>query len=133
MSRGTISVARKEGAINGNFKGENMKDIFYSFNPINNSAQRVVSQTGCLKDVFIDREGIISIVKRLHKRRSKLKEVLGIKNTSQLKNRKYYRKHPRQGYNTNNKELFQELLENGLRIKEMNDILADTKRNEGDK
>lgn len=98
----------------------------YSQEAINKIAKIVTSQAGCSADFLLDREGLIEIDKKLRGRHKELKKKLGIKNRRQMKNRKYYRKHPKQGYNID-KQLFQELLELGLRIQEFSNILRELK------
>ena len=98
----------------------------YSLEAINKIAKMVTSQKGCLDDVFIDRDDLIKILHRLYNRQKKLKEALGIKNRSQLKNRKYYRLHHQQDYNID-KKLFRKLLDNGDRIQDICLILKSIK------
>lgn len=98
----------------------------FSLEPINKITKIVTSQAGCANSLFISIADKQEIVERLKARQGELKKALGIKNKSQLKNRKYYRNHTGQNYNTD-KELFHELLENGLQIKEMIDILTEAK------
>ena len=102
----------------------------YTLNPVDKTARIVTSQSGCTDSVTIGINGMRSIIHKLQKRQQELKLALGITNKKQLKNRKYYRNHkyrPRSNYNTEDPHLFRELLENGLRMKEIGCILAEMK------
>jgi hypothetical protein len=105
----------------------------YSSIPVNKIAALVTTQGGCSDQHSVTREGVKEILGKLQKRQAELKESLGIKTKSQLKNRKYYRKHPRQSYNLHNNRLFEELLENGLRIQEFANVLAEMKKTHKEK
>ena len=93
----------------------------YALTPVNKQAAIIISQAGCTDSVLLStREEIDAIVQKLDQRQNKIKEILGIKNKSQLKNRKYFRQQVRQNYKVKNKTLFIELLNNGAQINKMN-------------
>jgi len=81
----------------------------YSQKPVDKIASIVTSQSGCREIEISDKRELIDIIKNIDKKIKVLKDQLGIKNRRMMKNRKYYRLHPRQSYNVN-KEKFQQLL-----------------------
>ena len=102
-------------------------EIIYILDPINGTAKIVTSQKGCSDTMFIDIGDIPPILARLKEERVELKNSLGIKNYSQLKNRMYYRTNIKQNY-VSDKIKFQRLLETGLQIKTFQDILSKMKK-----
>lgn len=111
----------------------------YTLDPVDKTAKKVTSQDGCTDTVYMtSAEEVLPILDKLQKRQKELREILGIKTRSQLKNRKYYRKYPVcikcnnkmkiQTYNINNEEAFQELLLNGHKIQEFTQIYIKLKK-----
>ena len=97
-------------------------EYILSKSPVNRTAACVVSQSGCVDGKPVDDDELHAIILKLAKRQYELKKKLGIRNRSQLKNRKYFRKYDSKKYYIADKKLFEELLENGLRINELADI-----------
>lgn len=105
-----------------------MKNI-YSLQPIDKTAARVVSQTNCSDDCLLhNRQEILETINRIKKRQVELKKLLGIKTKNQYKNRKYYRKHPRQRYNIKDKRAFEELMAINQKITDLQMVLHDIRR-----
>ena len=105
-----------------------MKDI-YGLDPIDKKASMAISQAGCSDNVFIKRKDLIKILDKLIERQRTIRRILGL-TRKQYKNRKYYRNHKchKQYYNIDNRMLFQELLENGLRMETVKKELSKIKK-----
>ena len=99
--------------------------IVFESNPVNKTAAIVASQSGCSDTVFIEnKEELQEIIEKIKSRRDELKKRLGIKTHSQLKNRMYCRNCGKQRYKIGSKKDFEELLELGIRMQEMNKEIA---------
>ena len=121
-----ISNHTQEGFQKNIESGDNMKDFDYSLEPINRTAGNVVSQKGCSDDLSITIDGTRATLRRLKNRQEVLKEKMGI-TPSQLHNRKRARIGKQNRYTVDG-VLFRELLENGLKIKELCEILHKLKQ-----
>jgi len=114
----------------------NIEDI-YICTPINKITNVITSQSGCSESVLLDRQSILQLIEKLQQRNNELKKQLKIETKNQLNNRRYYYykattkihgKVKNQRYSTFDLKGFEELLENGRLINELNKQIFQIKK-----